>query len=126
MKPSSRTCWGWTDEIDGKQQNQAPIDEVEIEEDDGIEETNGNGFSSQKQIPKQGVGSKKLNKKRSRSNDGLAETLMETMINFGKKYKETNGHVATIASCFKIEAWGAERRMKIRNELVRTDAQIQI
>ena len=44
---------------------------------------------SQKQIPKQGVGSKKPNKKRSRSNDGLAETLMETMINFGKKYKET-------------------------------------
>jgi len=33
--------------------------------------------------------------------------------------EETNRHVATIASCFKIEAAGASRRKKIFNELLK-------
>ena len=36
-----------------------------------------------------------------------------------KKYEETNGHMATIASCFKIESRKAKRRMKVFNELLK-------
>ena len=43
---------------------------------------------------------------------------MEIMKDFGKKYEETNGHMATIASCFKIESEEAKRRMKVFNELL--------
>ncbi|KAL4616023.1 hypothetical protein ACB092_07G169300 [Castanea dentata] len=84
-------------------------------------EINGNDFGSQTQIPNQGSSSKNLNKKRPRSNDELIETLMETMKDFGKKYEETNGHMATIASCFKIESEEAERRMKVFNELLKIE-----
>ena len=43
------------------------------------------------------------------------------MKEFGKKYEETNGHMATIASCFKIELEEAERRMKVFNELLKIE-----
>ena len=46
---------------------------------------------------------------------------METMKDFGKKYEETNGHMATIASCFKIESKEAERRMKVFNKLLKIE-----
>ena len=36
-----------------------------------------------------------------------------------KKYEETNGHMATIASCFKIELKETERRMLVFNELLK-------
>ncbi|KAL4604293.1 hypothetical protein ACB092_10G182900 [Castanea dentata] len=87
----------------------------------GVGEINGNDSGSQTQIPNQGSSSKNLNKKRPRSNDELIETLMETMKDFGKKYEETNGHMATIASCFKIESEEAERRMKVFNELLKIE-----
>ena len=34
-------------------------------------------------------------------------------------YEKTNGHMATIASCFKIESGEAKRRMKVFNELLK-------
>ena len=43
------------------------------------------------------------------------------MKDFGKKYEETNGHMATIASCFKIESEEVERRMKVFNELLKIE-----
>ena len=46
---------------------------------------------------------------------------METMKDFGKKYEETNRHMATIASCFKIESEEAKRRMKVFNELLKIE-----
>ena len=46
---------------------------------------------------------------------------METMKEFGKKYEETNGHMATIASCFKIELEEAERRVKVLNKLLKIE-----
>ena len=46
---------------------------------------------------------------------------MGIMKDFGKKYEETNGHMATIASCFKIESKEAERRMKVFNELLKIE-----
>ena len=36
-----------------------------------------------------------------------------------QKYEETNGHMATIASCFKIELKETERRMLVFNELLK-------
>ena len=109
-----------TEELARGQENQAPTNEAEIEKNASIEEINGNGYGygSQTQIPNQGASSKNLNKKRPRSNDELTETLMEIMKDFRKKYEETNGHMATIASCFKIESEEAERRMKVFNELL--------
>ncbi|KAK7860299.1 hypothetical protein CFP56_039773 [Quercus suber] len=82
---------------------------------------NGNGYGSQTQIPNQGVSSKNPNKKRPRSNDELIETLMETMKDFEKNYEETNGQMATIASCFKIELEEAKIRMKVFNELLKIE-----
>ncbi|KAM3688939.1 hypothetical protein ACJW31_09G008700 [Castanea mollissima] len=84
-------------------------------------EINENDSGSQTQIPNQGSSSKNLNKKRPRSNDELIETLMETMKDFGMKYEETNGHTATIASCFEIELEEAKRRMKVFNELLKIE-----
>ena len=46
---------------------------------------------------------------------------METMKEFGKKYEETNGRMATIASCFKIELEEAERRVKVLNKLLKIE-----
>ena len=43
------------------------------------------------------------------------------MKEFGKKYEETNGHMATIASCFKIELEEAERRVKVLNKLLKIE-----
>ena len=109
------------EELASRQENQAPTNEVETEKNPGIEEINGNGYGSQTQIPNQGASSKNLNKKRPRSNDELTEILMEIMKDFGKKYEETNGHMATIASCFKIESEEAKRRMKVFNELLKIE-----
>ncbi|KAM3708278.1 hypothetical protein ACB098_02G086300 [Castanea mollissima] len=110
-----------TEELARGQENQSPTNEAEIEKNAGIGEINGNDSGSQTQIPNQGSSSKNLNRKRPRSNDELIETLMETMKDFGKKYEETNGHMATIASCFKIESEEAERRMKVFNELLKIE-----
>ena len=87
----------------------------------GIEGINGNcyGYGSQTQIPNEGASSKNLNKKRPSSNDELTENLMEIMKDIGKKYEETIGHMATFASCFKIELVEAERRMKVFNKLLK-------
>ena len=43
------------------------------------------------------------------------------MKDFEKKYEETNGQMATIASCFKIESEEAKRRMKVFNELLKIE-----
>ena len=89
----------------------------------GIEEINGNGYGygSQTQIPNEGASSKNLNKKRPSSNDELIETLMKIMKDVGKKYEETHGHMATFASCYKIELEEAERRMKVFNKLLKIE-----
>nr|POE80570.1 hypothetical protein CFP56_04925 [Quercus suber] len=112
-----------TEELARGQENQAPTNEAKIEKNAGIEEINGNGYGygSQTQISNQGASSKNLNKKRPRSNDELTKTSMEIMKDFGKKYEETNGHMATIASCFKIEPEEVERRMKVFNELLKIE-----
>ncbi|KAL4625363.1 hypothetical protein ACB092_05G019900, partial [Castanea dentata] len=89
-----------TEELARGQENQSPTNEAETEKK---------------------CYSKNLNKKRPRSNNELIETLMETMKYFGKKYEETNGHMATIASCFKIESEEVERRIKVFNELLKIE-----
>ena len=43
------------------------------------------------------------------------------MKEFGKKYEETNGHMATIESCFKIESGEVERRIKVFNGLLKIE-----
>lgn len=83
----------------------------------GMEDIDGSGSVSG--TPTSSVPNKKNSgKKRSRSNDGLMESLIDELASFGRIYEGTRENVRRIANYFEKRAEGDERRMKLFGEIM--------
>ena len=67
----------------------------------------------------QSSGSK--SRKRARSSDDVIENLTNTVAKLGDFYETTKEDIKELASCFKHEKEGAERRMRVLDELKLVD-----